>query len=83
MWAQHLDAFVEWRHTSFGVVVQLRGTSHTARLFFLPAHFVWHGFLQSEQKLVLALVRELMVSPHTMHFTLTLGAMESDLKLQT
>ena len=49
---------------------------------FLPAHIVWHGFLQSEQKLMLALVRGLMVSPHTMQFVLPLGAMKSELKVR-
>ena len=75
------NAFAGWHYTSFGAAAQLHGTSHTARLFSY-LRIMWHGFLQSEQKLMLALVRGLMVSPHTMQLMLPLGAMKSELKVR-
>ena len=57
-----------------------RHRSHDA-FFLFPADFVWHVFFESERKLMHMLTRGWMVTPHTMHFVLTLAAMETNFAL--
>ena len=61
-----MPSYFFWRRFSIA-----RHKSHSAS-FFLPAQFVWHGFLQSEQKFMFALVRRMIVLLQTIHFMLPL-----------